>query len=116
MGNVIFWLVAGIGLIALLDYKDFWFYTQFWLKPLDRRPYTFIFRDFSCGSPLLWGAMCFFGGAWLHTYISYTTMIVFFAGLLAGHLWWNKDYIPHEQEEPPYCPEKVEPHGQNSNL
>ncbi len=112
MSSLIFWLAAAVGLIALLDYKNFWFHTQFWIKDKNkRRPYTFMIRDFSCKSPLLFGSICFFLGAWLHSQLSYQTMIVFFTGLLAGHLWFGRDYVPGEQENPPYCPDKLEPHG-----
>lgn len=105
MSDFAFWLAVGLGLAALLDYKRFWFYSQFWIYPTSkRRPYTFILRDFSYNQPLLFGSIAFIAGHFLP--LTYQQMVIFFSGLLAGHLWWNKDYVPNEQEQPEFNPKR----------
>ena len=87
-------------------YLWFWFHTEFWAMPIDRRPYTFIMRD------------------WIYTHVTSTLALVdlFYAGLvtlscwhgtastitialgsfLLAHLVWGTKWIEGQQEYPPY--------------
>ena len=87
-------------------YLWFWYHTEFWATPVDRRPYTFIFRD------------------WIYTHVDLTLalVILFYAGmvvlsiyhgtastvavalgsLLLAHLVWGTKWIEGEQECPTY--------------
>ena len=87
-------------------YIWFWFHTEFWLTSIDRRPYTFIFRDF----------------IYRHVSIACTLIGVFYAGMIAlsvwhgtaatitvamgsfllAHLVWGSKYIEQQQEWPTY--------------
>ncbi len=81
-------------------YMKFCYYTQFWLKPIDRRPYTFIFRDIYHKSPLV---VITLGGIALYLFGRYTAQIslsvvlsmivTVLIGELLGHLFWGKKYI-----------------------
>ena len=99
-----------------LTYSWFWFTTQalFGIAPADRRPYTFIFRDEVYQHPvrsiiiillvtglLVWGTL----------EVPWLIVIGILYGFLWGHLVWNKDYVPNEQEDPQYlgkCNKKEE--------
>lgn len=87
-------------------YLWFWFHTEFWLTKIDRRPYTFIMRD------------------WIYTHLNFALVLiaVFYAGmvtlscwhgtaatitvalgsLLLAHLVWGSTWIEGQQEYPPY--------------
>lgn len=90
-------------------YEIFWFYTQFYLKPEDRRPYTYIFRDWYHHAPLptiVGLAIVFYMIGRYTTQISILTLIsiivALLVGIVGGHLWWGKGYIPNQQETPQY--------------
>jgi hypothetical protein len=87
-------------------YLWFWFHTEFWLTPVDRRPYTFIMRD------------------WIYTHVNQFVMYVcmYYAGMitlsvwhgtastiatalgsfLLAHLVWGTKWIEGEQESPAF--------------
>jgi hypothetical protein len=90
-------------------YAWFWYHSEFWIaNKLDRRPYTYIMRD------------------WIYTHSNISTIIVFlwfallivvcpisprwlivtaiFSGLLVAHLVWGSQWIAEQQENPNYNP------------
>ncbi len=90
-------------------YSWFWYHTEFWLKPKDRRPFTFIMRDFYHQYPflvlLLTGAGFYALGNWgwhLSVAIYFVILGVVFAGIVLGHLFWGRPYVKGEQETPEY--------------
>ena len=76
-------------------YRWFWSHTEFWLAPGERRPYTFIIRDFYHQSPLLSAAAVFLVGKAL-AIVSWHDVFVFLAGMLFAHLFWGTPYVPNE--------------------
>lgn len=90
-------------------YRWLWFHTEFWLSPEDRRPFTFILRDFYHTNPLLTiiilSASFYALGRWLWLLslkdfsIMLGTLLI---GVILGHLFWGRKYIPGQQESPPY--------------
>jgi len=94
-------------------YKWFWFNTQFWIKkPEDRRPYTYMFRDWYHKAPLptiVGLAITFYmiGRYTIQLLLSMLLGIILalIAGIILGHLWWGKKYKPGEQESPTYLGE-----------
>jgi hypothetical protein len=85
-------------------YCFIWYYTEFWLPPAERRPFTFIMRDIYHQSPCI--AVCILA-ALAYTLgrfvvVDWLYIVLFFAGLLLGHLFWGKKYKPGEQENPPF--------------
>lgn len=93
-------------------YAWLWFTTEFWLAPSERRPYTYIMRDFYHGNPLLTiliiSSLSYCAGRW---WLPVTVVIfgiglaLLFTGIVLGHLFWTK-YTPGEQEVPEYNPGK----------
>ncbi len=88
---------------ALLDYESFWFKTQFWLKPDQRRPYTFIMRDiYHQAAPFVISGLGFFfyalGAFWWHLTPEQFLILAlgYFSGALVAHLFWGKDWVPGE--------------------
>jgi hypothetical protein len=84
-------------------YAYFWFHTEFWLKPLERRPYTFIFRDEIHNHPIRsWTIFVLVTGMLIYAtiMISYLVLIDMLYGFLWGHLIWGSKYVPGEQESP----------------
>jgi len=91
-------------------YQWFWFRFEFWLTPVNRRPFTFIMRD------------------WIYTHIpqAVTLIIAFYVGMIVLSLWhgtvstittsfgsallahlvWGSEYIEGQQEYPPYLGEE----------
>jgi hypothetical protein len=91
-------------------YSWFWFHTEFWLTPVDRRPYTFIMRDWiyphaDCFAAmvLVWylGMMLLEG---FHPYIAGACLIV--SSALIAHLVWGSKWIEGQQEFPEYNPDE----------
>jgi hypothetical protein len=85
-------------------YVYFWWHTQFWLSPLDRRPYTFIFRDEVYQHPVRSGIIIFIVTSllvWGTMKIPALGILDMLYGFLWGHLMWGSKYIPGEQEDPP---------------
>ncbi len=93
-------------------YCWFWYTTEFWLAPADRRPYTFILRIFYHRNPLLTILIistlsyCF-GRWWLPVTVGVFlfALLILLIGIVLGHLYWTK-YTPGEQEHPEYNPGK----------
>jgi len=93
-------------------YEIFWFYTQFYLKPADRRPYTYLFRDLYHKFPLVvitLGAIVMY---LIGRYTAFSSILVVLSLIVAvligevlGHIWWGKKYIPNQQEYPTYLGE-----------
>lgn len=94
-------------------YKWFWFNTQVWIKkPEDRRPYTYLIRDFYHRQPLLFillSGIFFYclGRWWWQVSLAVFLMIVvaLLIGVILGHLFWGKKHIEGQQEYPTYLGE-----------
>jgi hypothetical protein len=95
-------------------YAEFWYHTQLWLPPIERRPYTFIFRDWIF--PHM-GWFFFFTGIWyagMIAWLIYSVLLQNMASAIAclvistlsgfvwAHLRWGATWVPGEQENPPY--------------
>ena len=93
-------------------YERFWFATQWFLKPKDRRPFTYAMRDWYHTSPLptIVGLAITF-----YMIGRYTTLasiwwlmgivIALVAGIILGHLFWGRKHIKGQQESPTYLGE-----------
>jgi len=85
-------------------YAWFWFHTQFWLDPLDRRPYTFIFRDWIYPH-MAWFLVLLFAWyagmfVWLYWAPWAPAVLLVLSSWLAAHLVWGSPWVPNQQEEP----------------
>jgi hypothetical protein len=99
-------------------YRWFWFHTEIWIvNKLDRRPYTFIFRDWIYTHAKAFLAII---GVW---YAGLITLEAFHYGwvalalgilssLLIAHLVWGSKWIQGEQEEPQFLG-RVKGYGQS---
>ena len=90
-------------------YLWFWFHTEFWLTHIDRRPYTFIFKDWiythtTIASILIftWFAGMIVLSIWHGTL---STILSILTGLLTAHLIWGAAWIEGQQEYPEYLGE-----------
>ncbi len=87
-------------------YQYFWFYTEFWLTPEGRRPYTFIFRDWIYTH--VWQfviLLIVYLGLniwWLVINPVPAGIVMFFCGMLLAHLVWGTKWIENQQEEPAF--------------
>jgi hypothetical protein len=87
-------------------YAWFWFHTEFWLTPLDRRPYTFIMRDWIYPHLGLFVIIlaAWYSGLFLliqpQPYLALALGIL--SSLLVAHLVWGTGWKRGEQEWPPY--------------
>lgn len=90
-------------------YQWFWFRTELWLTPKERRPYTFIFRDwcFSHTIPTIILTLGVgIGTLVLAILISYWWLFLYtFECALWAHLFWGSKYIEGQQEDPEYLGE-----------
>jgi len=94
-------------------YERFWFTTQSWIKrAVNRRPYTFIFRDCYHKYPLptiVGLAIGFYMIGYYTSSISILWLLgivlALVIGIILGHLFWGKKYIPNQQEHPAYLGE-----------
>ena len=90
-------------------YAKFWFKVQFWLNPYQRRPFTYMFRDWYHSAPLptivglaitfyMIGRYTTLASIWwlLGIVLALTT------GIILGHLFWGRKHIPNQQEYPTY--------------
>jgi hypothetical protein len=91
-------------------YCKFWFATEFWLTPKDRRPYTFIFRDYIYRHNLIASLLilAFYMGmialsVWHGTA---STITIAVGSFLLAHLVWGTAWIEHQQESPEYNPDE----------
>ena len=87
-------------------YQWFWFHTEFWLTPHNRRPYTFIMRDWLYNHPVVFWAMLvtWYGlvFAWNLTTPLPASIVGFCSAFLLAHLVWGTAWIEHQQESPQY--------------
>ena len=87
-------------------YSRFWFATEFWLTPVNRRPYTFIFRDFMFRHVTITAILIFLFYAGMITlsvwHGTMSTIIMAFGSFLLAHLVWGTSWIEHQQEYPTY--------------
>jgi hypothetical protein len=90
-------------------YAWFWFHTEFWLSPLDRRPYTFIFRDWIFIHMLWYQIMIaiWYAGlvAWLKWAPYASGTLIGVSSWLNAHLVWGGKWKKGEQEWPPFLDE-----------
>ena len=93
-------------------YEIFWYNTQFWLKPKDRRPYTYLFRDLYHSTPLptIVGLAVVFYMAGRYTTLASIwwllgIVLALTAGIILGHIYWGRKHIPNQQEHPTYLGE-----------
>jgi protein-S-isoprenylcysteine O-methyltransferase Ste14 len=82
-------------------YAWFWFHTQFWLEPIERRPY---FRDWIYPHMAwflfilaVWYAGMFIWSYWNHWIPS---VLFILSSWLSAHLIWGSKWIPEQQEDP----------------
>ena len=87
-------------------YNWFWYHTEFWLTPVNRRPFTFIFRDWIythlavfVALVALWFTGMVILSIWHGTA---TTITSVFTGMLLAHLVWGAGWIEGQQEMPEY--------------
>lgn len=95
-------------------YAFFWFHTEFWIKDKEqRRPYTFIMRDWIFPHMKLfililiawyacvigWLCTAVLGGSLVSGIIA--LLVSTFSGWLSAHLVWGGKWIKGEQEWPP---------------
>jgi len=90
-------------------YQWFWFHSEWYLTPVNRRPYTFIMRDWIFTHPVLASVLIFLFYAgmivlsiWHGTASTITTSV---GSFLLAHLVWGSKYIEQEQEFPEYLGE-----------
>jgi len=87
-------------------YQWFWFHTEFWLTPVNRRPYTFIMRDWIYNHDVLTTILVFgwFIGMVILSlwYGTVSTILSIFTALLTAHLVWGSRWIEGQQESPTY--------------
>jgi hypothetical protein len=90
-------------------YEWLWFRVEFWLTPSDRRPLTFIFRDWIGNNKVLAAILMtlwFIGMIVLSIWHgTLSTVLTIFSALLTAHLVWGEKWIEHQQECPEYLGE-----------
>jgi hypothetical protein len=89
-------------------YSWLWFHIEFALTPIDRRPFTFIMRDWIYTHIPLFAILVFLFYAgmiilsiWHGTA---STIIASLCSFVLAHLVWGTKYIESEQEYPTYNP------------
>ena len=87
-------------------YQWLWFRVEFNLTPIDRRPFTFIMRDYifthcwqSWVMVLMWYVSMFVLMIW-HPFIAGGLLVA--SSLVLSHVVWGSSWIEKEQEWPPY--------------
>ena len=90
-------------------YSWFWFHTEWYLIPVNRRPYTFIMRDWIYPHSGIFAAMVFIWYAGMmaleNWYPFWAGGCLIFSSLLIAHLVWGSKYIENQQEYPEYLGE-----------
>ncbi len=90
-------------------YVQFWYHTEFWLTPVNRRPYTFIFRDWiytHIPAFIVLTSIWFIGVIVLaQWYAVLTSILGILSGMVLAHLVWGSAWIEHQQEYPQYVEE-----------
>jgi len=86
-------------------YAWFWYHTEFWLKSADRRPYTYIMRDWIYPHMRLFVTLLIvwyiYMGVIAATHPLIAVVCSTLSGWLAAHLIWGGKWICGEQEWPP---------------
>jgi len=87
-------------------YNKIWFYTEFWLTPVDRRPFTFCMRDFIFGHPA-WAwpmiiAWYISMGFLVYYYVWAGWAITIASTAVLFHVIWGSKWIEGQQEFPEY--------------
>ena len=87
-------------------YLWFWFHTEFWLTPVDRRPYTFMMRDWiyrhvttSIILITIYYVCIIVLSIWHGTASTITSSL---ASFLLAHLVWGSKWIEGQQESPDF--------------
>jgi hypothetical protein len=92
-------------------YAWFWFHTEVWLRPIDRRPYTYIMRDWIFPHKSWFYIIeAIFNATTLalillidaHVPQAFLSIFWVFSGWLSAHLIWGAKWISGQQEWPPY--------------
>lgn len=90
-------------------YQWFWFHTEFWLTPVDRRPYTFIMRDWIY-THVGWFVLML--GIWFAAFFTWNlyhpvpaSIIGSLSVFLLAHLVWGSKWIEGQQESPVFLGE-----------
>jgi len=90
-------------------YQWLWFRGEFWLTPINRRPLTFIFRDWIYRHVLAFIILVFLFYAAIITLSVWhgtaSTIITSLCSLVLAHLVWGSKYLESEQEFPEYLGE-----------
>jgi Ca2+-dependent lipid-binding protein len=88
-------------------YCKIWYACEFWLEPEERRPFTYIIRDFYHAHPIfiLW-LVAFISFAFGEYFMSFDAFVLVSLGILLGHLFWGSKYEQGQQENPPYLGKK----------
>lgn len=90
-------------------YEWFWFHTEFWLTPVDRRPYTFIMRDWvytNAGLAISLIITWYILVVALHFCHATTALILgIISAFILAHLVWGSKWIEGQQEFPQYIEE-----------
>ena len=87
-------------------YSWFWYHTEVWLHPKERRPYTYMIRDFYHKHPILTIFITMWAGYVFNRLcnVSWEVWLVLSLGVLLGHLFWGTKYEEGQQEYPEYMP------------
>jgi len=87
-------------------YQWLWFHTEFWLTPVDRRPFTFIWRDWIYTHVPLAVTLIVFWFAGLVVLHFFHALTAFILGIISAfvlaHLVWGEKWIFGKQEDPQY--------------
>jgi len=90
-------------------YERLWFAVEFRLTPVDRRPFTFIMRDFFNLHPIqAWSytGLGYIGLIALHFFCPWASWVLFGTScFVLAHVVWGAKYIEHQQEFPEYLGE-----------
>jgi len=90
-------------------YSWFWFHTEWYLTPINRRPYTFIFRDWlfrNLNIFIVLVALFYIGMLAVSIWYGTTsTIIVAIGSFILAHLIWGSAWIEGQQEYPEYLGE-----------
>ena len=87
-------------------YLWLWFHTEFWLTRIDRRPYTFIMRDwmYKHGGLTRTFIVLFYAGSIIlsNWHGTASTITVALGSFVLAHLVWGTVWIEGEQESPAF--------------
>ena len=87
-------------------YQKIWFYTEFLVTPVNRRPFTFCMRDWIYTHTGLFAVlvMIFYAGVVILSiwHGTTSTIIASLVSFVLAHLVWGSKWIEKEQEFPTY--------------